>query len=785
MLEPGTRLGEYEILSSLGAGGMGEVYRARDARLQRDVAIKVLPDDAADSAAIERFEREARSVAALAHPNIMSIFQFGEERGVRFAVVELIDGNTLREELASRRLPLRKALDIAMQIARGLEAAHERGIIHRDLKPENVMVQPDGAIKILDFGLARRESRPAVNENESTAVHLTRPGALLGTPAYMSPEQVRGETADARSDIFAAGAILYEMLTGTKAFARDSVFKTLSAILHEEPPAIDELNAEVPPALARIVQRCLEKRPQARFRSAADLVFALEQVAGTPAASAGVVKRRAHRTAWIGTVLAVVLVVLAIALVPTLRRRSAPSAVPPRKSLAVLPFVNMSADKENEYFSDGVTEDLITVLAKVSGLRVAARTSSFVFRGKNMDVREVARALGVDAVLEGSVAKAGNRVRINAQLINGADGYHLWSDSYDRDLRDIFALRSELAQTVASALEVRLLAGERQAIQRKPTGDLAAYDLYLRARHEISSFTPAGFERGQSLLQEAIARDPNYALAHLGIAYYSVGMTDFIPGSETLPRVIQSAGRAAQLDPSLAEAHADLAWAHWILNRDHRTARREFELAFRAQPDSAYAREVHGWYLVATGATERGLAESKRGVDLDPLSPETNTVHGFNLYFARRYQDAARILRGVLVSNPHYYWAHEFLGRTYLELGDLDAARNELKIADRIAEGQLAEIQAAMAQVRLRQGDRQAAQAILDELYARRRRGSFVPSYHLGAIELAMGNRERALTLLEQGDAERSFWQMWLPVDPQFDSIRADPRFRALLRKLE
>ena len=784
-LTAGTRLGPYVIIAPLGAGGMGEVHRARDTKLQREVAIKVLPESlAGDADALARFEREALAVAALSHPNILAIFDFGEHDGMTYAVMELLEGQTLRDVLASGALPQRRAVDYALQVATGLSAAHEKGIVHRDLKPENLFVTKDGRVKILDFGLAKRvgPTRDVEKTAAATEAQRTEPGVVVGTLSYMSPEQVRGAAVDHRSDIFSFGTILYELLTGKKAFQRPSGAETMAAILKEETAAPSESGIRVAPILDSIVQHCLEKSPDARFQSAHDVAFALGQV-GTGTAVSAVEPAppiRSNRRVAIFAGIGAAVLLVAIAAVVLLRRMPETATT---KSVAVLPFVNMSSDKENEYFSDGVAEDLITALSKISGLHVAARTSSFAFKGKNEDVREIGKLLDVGAVLEGSVAKSGDRVRITAQLIDTQNGYHLWSETYDRDLKDVFAVRSQLAQTVAEALQVRLLAGERQALEKKPTEDVEAYQLYLKGRHEIASFTPAGYENGMRYLQAAIARDPNYALAHLGVAYYYLGAVDYIPGRDALPRSRAAAEKALQLDPSLAEAHADIGWVRWLDDRDHEAARREFQIAIRMQPDLAFARQNYGWYLVAVGMTGDGLAESRRAVELDPLSSETNTIHGFNLYFARRYEEAIEQLRTAVSIDPDYGWAHEFLGRAYAKSGRPAEAIAELEIANRLASGIFAENKAPIARIHADRGEPAEARKILHALRAERE--NFVPSYHLAVIEAGLGEREQAIESLEKAAAEKSYWSGWINVDPDLDVLRSDPRFQAVAAKMK
>jgi len=453
---------------------------------------------------------------------------------------------------------------------------------------------------------------------------------------------------------------------------------------------------------------------------------------------------------------------------------------PAKHSVAVLPFVNMSSDTENEYFSDGITEDLITALSKVSGLHVAARTSSFAFKGKNDDIRTIGTRLNVGAVLEGSVAKANNRVRITAQLINAVDGYHLWSDSYDRELQDIFAIRSEVAETVAKALQVTLVPGERQTLERKPTEDLEAYQLYLKGRHAAGTF--ADYPAAMHYLQQAIARDPGYALAYSGLAYYYWAATDGVmSGSEALPRAREAAEKALRLDPSLAEPHTWLGAVHWLYDRNDTAARRELETAVTMQPDLAVAHEMKGWYLVATGAFEEGLAESRRAVELDPLSPETNTVLGFNLYFARHDDEALTQLRTAVSTDPDYWFARLWLGRAYARAGRLSDALAELRSGQEKTTDP--ELESAIGRVYADAGDRAAATTVLDHLHARMR-DEFVSAAFMATIHAGLGEGDDALAALAQAAAQHSYYVGWWNIDPELDPLRADPRFSALLKQV-
>ena len=582
-LDAGSRLGPYEILAPLGTGGMGEVYRARDPRLGRDVAVKVLPEAAiGDPERRERFEREARAVAALSHPNVLAIFDVGAG-DVPYLVTELLEGQTLRALLAHGPLTSRRAVDLSLQLVAGLVAAHARGIVHRDLKPENVFVTSDGHVKILDFGLARQADLLGSGEDSVTRP-LTVKGVVLGTLGYMAPEQVRGIPADFRADIFACGVVLFEMLTGRRAFQGDSPADTISAIL-TAPASRLTFAADTPPGLAAVVRRCLEKEPGARFQSAQELAAALETISDVGGAPAGAAARAA----------------------PT--------------SVAVLPFVNLSADADNQFFSDGLAEDLINALTRLSGLRVASRTSSFRFRGLDADVRQIGGDLNVGAILEGSVRRSGSRLRITAQLTSADDGYHLWSGRYDREMADVFEIQDEIVGAIVSAL-APALRGEARAASRRPTENLEAYELYLRGRHYWNQRSPAVFGTAIRYFEEAIAGDPGYALAYAGLAdcYSILRVYGWTPPEHSQPRALDAVTRALALDPELPEAHFSKALYTFYFERGWRSARGPFLEALARSPRIGVFEAYFGLFLATEYQYEPARQRLSHALELDPHS---------------------------------------------------------------------------------------------------------------------------------------------------------------------
>ncbi len=752
-LPAGLRLGSYEILSPLGTGGMGEVYRARDTKLDRDVALKVLPSDlASDPLALERFEREAKAIAALSHPNILSIFDFGRDNGVAYAVTELLEGETLRQRLSEGALPLRKAVEFGAAMAQGLAAAHEKGIVHRDLKPENVFLTRDGRLKLLDFGLARVTS-PGPDGSASTAgtsIGATEPGAILGTVGYMSPEQVRGLSADHRSDIFSFGVVFYEMLTGRRAFRRDSAVETMMAILKEEPPELAEGSRTLPPELVEIVTHCLEKRPEERFQSARDLAFALR------------FGEREESSASF---------------------RLAAAAAPEKgPSIAVLPFRNMSSDREAEYFSDGMTEEILNTLAQIPALAVAARTSSFAYKGKDTDVRKIGQELGVWTVLEGSVRRAGRRLRVTAQLIDVASGYHLWSDRFDREMQDVFAVQDEIARAIAQTLKVRLLGAPDAPIVVQTTQDAEAYNRYLKGRYFWSR------RQARKAIEEfeaAVALDPGYAAAYLGIAdsYAVWGFYGGIPTWEAFARARAAAERAQGLAPGTAGVHLSLGIIEHYYGWDLAREQRDLRLAIEQNPRSSGAYFWLTLCLAVTDRFEEALEIARRGVETEPHSANAQAAFGWAYAGSRRYEEAAPEFEKAVALDPEAAFPLWSLGYAQQQTGRNAEAIATLERAVAVTRREhffeLALYGGALA-VAGREAD---ARAVLAEL-RKRSETTYVPPFDIALLLAALDEREEALSALERAYEERNAL-LWFRIHkPTFDPLRKEPRWRALADKL-
>jgi serine/threonine protein kinase/Flp pilus assembly protein TadD len=603
-----TRLGPYEIQERLGAGGMGEVYRARDSRLERDVAIKVLPEQfAREPNALARFYREVRAIAAMSHPHILTIHDIGTEHGLTYAVMELLEGQTLGKRIKSGVIDWRTAVEIATAIADGLAAAHAKGIIHRDIKPENIFLTNDSGVKILDFGLARLENKSAPPPSDVPLLQ-TQPGLLMGTVAYMSPEQVRGQPADARSDIFAFGCVLYEMVTGRRPFLGQTPADTMSLILNESAPALSQSGRERPAELDRLILWCLQKDPAQRFQSARELAQALRSLGQGALTGLAGGQQQLETSAYLET--------------PRPQPRGQFANLPAQgqlpASVAVLPFRNMSSDSENEYFSDGLAEELINALTKVEGLQVASRTSAFAFKGKSEDVRKIGEQLNVRTVLEGSVRKAGNRLRISAQLVSAADGYHLWSETYNRELADVFAIQDEIAHNIAKSLQVILSEKDKRAREKIQTADVKAYDYYLRGRQFVHQFRRKGFEFALQMFSRAIAIDAGYALAYTGIAdCHSLLYMRWDSNAAHLRQAEEASRKALELKPDLAEAHVARGLAV-SLKKNYAEAEQEFENAIRLDPSLFAARYFYGRACHAQGKLLEAARLFEQACQLDP-----------------------------------------------------------------------------------------------------------------------------------------------------------------------
>lgn len=646
-LSQGTRLGRYVIVSSLGAGGMGEVYRAEDSLLNRQVAVKVLPENLSENSdALRRFEKEAKALAALSHSNVLAIHDFVSEKELSFVVMELLEGETLRSRIARSPLPWHKVVEIATDIAEGLAAAHSKGVIHRDLKPENILLTSTGGVKILDFGLARL--KPVVTEAELTEVPTiscaTESGIVMGTVPYMSPEQVRGQPADARSDIFSFGCILYEMFAGKRPFSGSNAAETTAAILRDDPAKL----TGIPPELERIVQHCLEKDAERRLHSAHDLAFALKDLLAVQSNSvvAAPPLRQRSRAVWITAAVFVVSALL-IAMIGLRQKFIGRTPAEKIESLAVLPLKNLSGDPKQEYFADGMTEELIAKLARISALRVISRTSVMEYKGiHKKSLPEIAKELNVDAIVEGSVLHSGNRVRITAQLVHAASDRHLWAESYERDMTDILALQNDVARSIAQEIQIKLTPDDQANLARAPTVHPEAYQAYLRGLEysRIFGWSEQDGRLAIEMLERAAELDPKFALAYTELArtHSKMVLHGFDTGEKPLKKARAAVDRAFALQPDLPEAHLALGYYHYWGHKDYQLALKEFAIAGKDLPNNTLLLDGTASVQRRQGDFQASIENMRRAVALDPKNAGSAANIGFSYTVTRRYSEAER-----------------------------------------------------------------------------------------------------------------------------------------------
>lgn len=789
-LSAGTLLGPYEILDPIGAGGMGEVYRARDTRLGRDVAIKILPAAfSADPDRLRRFEREARAASALNHPNILTIHDFGVQDRAPYVVTELLEGETLRDMMEDSALSARKAQEWAIQIARGLAAAHEKGIVHRDLKPENIFVTKDERVKILDFGLAKVTSPrtdSAGMTNAPTLTAATEPGVVMGTVGYMSPEQVRGMPADFRSDIFSFGAILYEMLAGRRAFRRDSAVETMHAILKEEPAEIFLARPDTAPGLERIARRCLEKSPEQRFQSARELVFALSETAATlsaPLRQKRPLSRRKLVAFVAGGALAAGLLAAFLAVrAGGTRARPLARSGPAIASLAVLPLQNLSGDPEQEYFSDGMTDELITRLAHIGAIRVISRTSVMGYKGTKKPLGAVARELGVDAVVEGSVMRSGEKVRITAQLIQAATDKHLWAESYQRDLRDVIAMQSEVARAVAREVEAKLSPQEEKHLASARPVDPEAHELYLKGRYALNKQTEKDIRKAIEIFSSAIAKDPKFAPAYAGLSdSYSWLRSLYAAPKDVMPKAKEAARKALELDDTLAEAHVSEGNIKFYYDFDWEGAEKEYRRAISLNANLAEAHDGYASFLAGMNRPMEAVPEIETARRLDPLSLIILADAAWVYYCARRYDRTIAESLKALELDPGFVPAMYFLGLGYDKTGRFPEAVAILEKASRLdtSPTTLEMLGGAYASW----GKKAEAKKVIDTLNSRAQK-RYVCPYEIATVYVGLGDKDAAFRQLEKSVEDRADCLPWVKADPKIDPLRSDPRYAALMRKI-
>ncbi len=787
-MTPNTRLGPYEVVSPLGAGGMGEVYRARDTRLDRDVAIKVLPDAMArDPQALARFEREAKTVAALSHPNIMAVYDVGRHEDISYVIMELLEGETLRSRISRSSLPSRKATEIGIEIAEGLSAAHAKGVIHRDLKPENIFLTA-GHVKILDFGLAR-STGPVQGTthdlaNSPTMTLETRPGAIIGTLCYMAPEQIRALATDVRTDIFAFGCVMYEMLTGKRAFLGETAADTMTAILKEEPTSVRSVSSGVGLELERLIDRCLEKRPERRFQSSADLAYSLRSLLS----HSGIAVSDPARRPWFAhAALALVVVAILIAGTFMVRRELRHARLEGREtidSIAVLPLENVSRDPEQEYFVDGMTEALISDLAKIGGLKVISRTSVMRYRATTKSLPEIANELNVDAVVEGSVLRVGDRVRITAQLIHAATDEHLWSESYDRDVRDVLRLHSELAKTIAQQIKVTLTPQEQARMVAARPVNPDAHQAYLKGRFHWNKRTPDGLQKAVEYFEKAVSLDPAWPPGYAGLAdaYLLMPWYSAMRPSEASPKARAAAAKALEMDESLGEAHASMALIAADYDRDWPTAERQFKRALALNPNYATAHQWYGLKLRFRGRHNEAVRETATALELDPLSLIISVNVGEMHYDMGDLEQAETQFRRTLEFGPDFAEARVWLAHTLFLQDRSSEAITQAKEAVRLSNND-PRCASTLGYLYAKSSETQEARRILDEITVRSREAYVAPTY-FAFVHAGLEERDQMFEWLERAYEEYDVRLPDMLIDPLLAEMRSDPRFSDLVRRV-
>lgn len=742
-----TFAGRYQIIEELGKGGMGRVYRALDKELHEEVALKLIkPEIAKDKKTIERFKNELKIARKISHRNVGRMYELMEEKGTHFITMEYVPGQDLKGLIKQTgQLTIGKALSIAKEICEGLEEAHRLGVVHRDLKPSNIIIDREGNASILDFGIAR-----SLKE-----MGMTGAGVMIGTPEYMSPEQVEGKETDQRSDIYSLGVILYEMTTGQAPFKGDTAFTIGVKHKSEIPKDPKELNAQIPEDFSHVILRCMEKDKECRYQSAGELLTEL-----------GKIEKEITKSVLTD-------------------RRPETEELEWQNSIAVLPFVDLSPEKDQEYFCDGMAEELINALTKIEKLQVASRTSSFQFKEKGYDILDVGRKLKVKTVLEGSIRKAGNHLRITAQLVNVDDGYHLWSEKYDRKMEDIFAIQDEISLVIIDKLKLKLLKEEKATFIKRYTDDLEAYDLYLKGRYFWNRRYEGGLQRGLEYFNQTIKKDPSYAPSYAGIAdsLSILGLFAWLPPKEAFPKAKATALKAIKIDDMLAEAYTSLGWINMLYDWDWTAAEKALKRALEIDPNYAIGQLWYALYLSYLDRLEEASEEIIKALRLEPLSLLINVNLGFILYCKSQYDEAIEQCLKTIEMDPNYLLSYWFLGAGYSGKGMWKEMIAAFEKAVALSEGSPFFI-GYLGYAYAISGQKDNARRTLNQL-EKLSKERYVSNYCRAMIYLGLGEKARLFEFLEKAyEAREPVLALSSKVAPYFDSVRSDPKFKALLKKI-
>ena len=783
-------ISHFRIVEKLGEGGMGVVYKAVDIRLDRPVALKFLPDKIAkDSQALERFRREARAASALNHPGICTIYDIGEQDGRAFIAMEYIDGETLRSHIHGKALPLEETLKLGIQIAEALDAAHTEGIIHRDIKPANIFVTKRGQAKVLDFGLAKLVPKGVAGADADFGGEAPDSasivGIISGTPSYMSPEQVRGDNLDGRTDIYSLGLLLYEMATGCQAFSGGTGGVIIEAVLTRSPIPARTINPHTPPQLEEIINKALQKDREHRYPHATDVRAELQQLErgpdsdwrareetarSVPSSNPGHFETKQDHTARDST--------------------GQTNALRPERfskiidSIAVLPFENTSRDAEHEYLGDGIAGSLINILATIPKLRVMAQSTVFRYKGRAIDPQAVGRELNVRAVLTGRIMQSGGALRIGTELVDVATGSRLWGGQYDRKPGDIFAIQDEISNEISEKLRLKLTRAEKKRLTKRQTVDAEAYRLYLKGRHHWNKWTEDGFYKAIEYFQQAVERDPGYALAFTGLAdsYVLLGWNSYLPPRDAFPKAKRAAMGALELDPDLGEAHTSDAAVLWLHDWRWPEAESEFKRSLALSPSHPTASHWYAEYLMTMGRHAEAIERMKSSQELDPLSLIISVAIGWAFYMARRYDEAVEQFRRTVELDPNYPVTYWILGLVLRKMGRYETAIAEGEKGVKLSGGSPL-MNAALAETLAAAGRKKEAIRILDDL-TNLARQKYVAAYFFAGICVGLGDVDRAMEYLEKSYQEHSHWLMYLHMDPGMDGLRPHPRFQGLLQRV-